>query len=200
VHPARFAIRAEEVDGIRPTKEELRELARYWAGVILDYQYGTCSNPMLPRDQWLPWACASMRLDDIRKVIGEDAVREVVGEVEDRMRRRMGDTRWRVFRGDTQGEGLDLGEELNAEMDYAFAKSEDLPLVQKALSYLSANPQRVFFDEDGDLWFLAEVDERNAGKRDVLNLVLLTWRGYRTALWQTVPKPCDWFPPYRLHW
>jgi hypothetical protein len=203
-HPPRAAIRAEE-DGFRPDKEELRVLAGYWAQVNLNYRYQTYYNPELPGFQGFHRDCARVRLHDIKKVLGEDVVREVVGEVEAAMRRQMGDTRWQLFapdcgripRGDTQS--LDLGEELRAEWQYAQAKSQDLPLVQKVLAYLSANPQRVFVDEDGDLWYLAEVAEQNGGEGDVLNLVLRTWRGQTKELRQTVPKPSDWFPPYGLY-
>ncbi|NQU24444.1 MAG: hypothetical protein HQ567_24445 [Candidatus Nealsonbacteria bacterium] len=96
------------------TREELRILARHWSALALEFdtfyfatgQVGSCDT----RTQ----AFAERRVVRIAGVLGRDSVEEVVGEVRDECRRRMGDRKWNIFENGTAEERERILEETHA--------------------------------------------------------------------------------------
>ena len=87
----------EEFKQYDPTRCELLLLARHWAevnlGIQLDwYLYGQTGSTEIRLGPF-----ANRRLDSIAEAIGDAAVHEVVTEIENEARERMGDELWEIF-------------------------------------------------------------------------------------------------------
>ena len=87
----------EECDGFRPTRYELRELARLWYRKRLDLEIDFFLYGQSGSTEWRESVYADRRLERIASVIGDDAVGEIVQELEEAEKKRLGDELWDAF-------------------------------------------------------------------------------------------------------
>lgn len=188
----------EECPEYKPTRDELRQIARYWAEVRLDIKL-----------EWFLWQSsgsrairmapyAAHRLDKLAHVLGEEVVQQAVCEVRQAARRRMGGKVWRIFSEGTELEQDEYRDKLEATYEYLELKRQDKALTDKAFEFLKANPTKIYFDDAGDLWSLTEsrFDDNPAA-----NLLLRITRPDGTwglAGDYSVVRPSGWQAPYGL--
>ena len=100
----RFTARRCGSPGGYTTRYEMLALARHWRSRILDIELEWFYFQQTGSSEIRVGPYANRRLRRIADVIGEAAVEEVVTEVEEEQRRRMGEEHWRIFTEGTQEE------------------------------------------------------------------------------------------------
>ena len=109
--------KAAECPDFTPTIHEALELVKYWATRAYEIEtfyflYGQSGG-----SESRTLAFAWRRIDRIGKAIGKTAVKEVMAEVENEFRRRLGDRKWEVFQNGTPKDLEKIWEEVRAEGD-----------------------------------------------------------------------------------
>jgi hypothetical protein len=105
---------AEELPFVA-TRHELRQLANYWAKVILDteyvwwFLYETTGTDISHR-----WAFAHRRINRIADLLGEEAVRHALKEAEAEFAEQCDPRHWKIFKHGTAAEREAVVMEINA--------------------------------------------------------------------------------------
>jgi hypothetical protein len=108
---------AEEVDFYKPTRHELKMLARYWAKTQLDIQvswffYRQAGSTDIRLEPY-----AANRLRRLSEAIGREVVDALVKELQQDQRKKMGDEFWRVFIGEaTEEEKARVNDKIDREI------------------------------------------------------------------------------------
>jgi hypothetical protein len=89
---------AEECEGYRPTRCELRQLARYWYQQRLDLQIRYFLIGESSSTGWRLSSYSQRRLDRLAEILGAEAIDEVVAEVESDACERLGAEWWEIFK------------------------------------------------------------------------------------------------------
>jgi hypothetical protein len=175
------------------TREEMENLLRDWHQKVLDYEY---FEFYAAQSMWREKCYANERARRLEDILGETAAAVVRG-VERDEEARMGCERWRVFRRGTTEEADQLCAEIHEDIGRC---SQKLRNPGQAEAFLRTHPDRVFIDEDGDLWCWAA--DRSAGPADGrpdLVLAIRTPHGGGTRSRDVrMPMTDGWFPPYGL--
>jgi len=110
----------------------------------------------------------------------------------------MGREMWDRFR---YGEWARVAEESHAQREYQSRKQADGVTSVKAMEYLRDNPSRLYFDEDGDMWYFSlpswSIKEDPEGEWLVLTLRTRSGNG-RYAPDHKLRQPPGWKPPYGI--
>jgi hypothetical protein len=189
-----------EGHGYRPTDEELRLLTRHWVEVerqfILHYfLYNQVSSSARHlRDH------ASTRLALLAEHLGADVVGEIEDEVKDRERHNLGPDLARSFASGCPDEWHRVQQEIWQIDKYLTAKQEDEATREKAFAFLKVHPDKIFFDDAGDLWSLIVYPWSKEGLApDGLVLQVMTAQGNSATLpAYQVERPVGWVEPYGL--
>lgn len=184
--------------GYVPTRHELRQLARYWAGVGLDFRLDCCFLQMVCGTGSRRAAYAGTRLSRMAEVIGEDAVRQEEDAAAEEVRRRLGPDLLHVFTRGSLEEEMRVYEDSETRRRELHRRREG-PGKDAALGFLRDNPSRVFIDDDGFLWRLREDDWSREPREDRLILSITDPEGHSVLVpGCTLARPAGWRPPYGL--
>lgn len=80
------------------TKDELRALAMFWSEQYLDTSVWCCFSAQVGSTELGIWHYANDRLTRIEAILGEAEIKKVDAEVEEIMRKRLGEEGWATFR------------------------------------------------------------------------------------------------------
>ena len=80
-----------------PSRHELLTLARYWAKELTDVEIFMFFAAQAGSSDCRLQAYAARRLNRLASVLGEDAIRPVISQVEDEYRTRIGNKNWEIF-------------------------------------------------------------------------------------------------------
>lgn len=190
----------EECPEYKPTRDELLQIARYWAEVSLDIQL-----------EWFYWLTsgsrairlapyAAHRIDKIALVLGEEAVQQAVRDVWKRARRLMGEEVWRIFSEGTELERDEYRDKLEATYEYLKLKCQDKTLTDKVFAFLKANPTKIYLDDAGDLWSLTESRFEDDPAANLMLRITAPDGTISVARGYSLVRPSKWQAPYGLAW
>jgi hypothetical protein len=181
-------------------REELLVLARHWYKSFLDTEYFEFWSAS---SEWKQKYWDGRRFGRIAKMLGEVEKDKIIQEVRAELRESLGEEEWRVFMTGTKAEVARVQEEAMRGIDALQAKKADEGTCRAAHAYLGAHPTGVFFDGQGDMWYLGRPractpagPDPNPGR---LILRVRTRRG--TCCWMpayTVERPPGWSAPFGL--
>jgi hypothetical protein len=199
-HPEGGGPPAGEVPAYPLTRTELLVLARHWATEELDVRLFWFFYAQTSGSDSCRRAYADGRLGLIAEALGAEAVREVVADVEEEARRRMGDDDWRSFAEGTIEDWGRVQQEVCEASDYLYRKCADKEAQGRAFAFLRQHPDRVYSDEAGDLWWLSRPFPKETGRpADRLYLRVTTARGASAfAPGYELDCPPGWSAPYGL--
>lgn len=182
----------------RPTRHELRQLARYWRREQLDTELTYFFHATGGGDWSRLAAYGGLRLARIARAIGEEGVVEEAARAEWKAARGMGADRWRVFLRGTRQERDAIWDEVAGRGQALDRVAGDVAACRAALAHLRDHPLDVYRDEEGNLWVLCN-DPCGATHSETLCLKVVNRHGdARLAAYDTVPRPAGWSPPYGL--
>lgn len=116
---------------------------------------------------------ARWRLDLLRDRLGMDVLRQIQEQSDERLRKRIGQERWRICTAGTEAERLQFAQDNENQTDEFMGKFYDDGRADRAFARLNGDPTRTYTDEDGDVWFF--------GAR---------WRRRRARRWAPGPRRC----------
>jgi hypothetical protein len=183
-----------------PSREDLRILVRHWYERFLDIRLFEFFYARTSGAEHRGKLEANYNLERLAQALGPEAVQEVVGEVEDEARRRVGEENWRVFTRGTREERQRAQDETQAVQDYVERKRWDRETRRRALACLTRDPWGVYRDADGDLWTWGEVyGGGRRPKRPRLLLVVTTRQGWKAFVpGGSLKRPPGWYSPFGL--
>jgi hypothetical protein len=175
------------------TREEVGILLRHWHEKVIGYEH---FEFIAQQSMWRDKYYANGRARRMEGMLGEADADAVMDEVERNWRINMGNERWRIFRKGTAEEVDQLRGEDAAEDHRCYQKLAD---PGPAAAFLREHPDRVYLDDDGDMWFWV-LDQRGEpiGNRPELYLTIRTPRSGSLGSAVKIPMPDGWSPPYGL--
>lgn len=93
------------------TKDELRAVAAHWIYTHLDTSVYCCLYGTVGSTDLRIWEYTKDRFDKIAAILGEDEMEDVIVEVKEKMRERIGEEAWTAFQ---EGRAI-LGDDALAE-------------------------------------------------------------------------------------
>jgi hypothetical protein len=152
------------------------------------------------KDDYFQWM---RRLADIRRKIGDEAVEQIMDDVNRGLGYKLGFETWRVFTMGTQQERDALQRKFHEDCHRCAKKAHDPVTPVAAAEYLRQHPSGVFTDSEGDLWYLSELTdgerESTDSEHDGLVLMIIGPTGQSIRAHKFVfDRPPDWFRPYGL--
>lgn len=184
----------EECPSYPLTREELRQLARYWANFreenahfIYAYQ---CFGGSDLRDGWF----ADDRLALMNDILGKDVVDAVFAEVKAEQHRRDGWEYWDATRRDDDDYRVKMRQDDDKDDAYRREKTMDEEKIRQIFDDLSKNPFGYRIDESGDLWTFVRSED---GKRLVLHFRMIDGAG-TTFPQYSIAAPFRWTPRFGI--
>ena len=100
-----------------PTRHELRELTKYWADRVLYLSMIFFYDEKIGSDESRLIQYGLRRVNHVIELLGRDAVQDVLSEVEEEYKRRMGEKDWGVFWGESLDAKIDeMYDEISQKM------------------------------------------------------------------------------------
>jgi hypothetical protein len=184
------------VSGYQATREDIEILARELFREAQLLWWGTFIGSVLSDLAKYDYFPLMRRLADIRNVIGDKAVQQIMDEVNRELGYKLGVETWRVFTTGSQPERDALRQQLKEDGDRCGMKARDHATPVAAAEYLRQHPSGVFTDSEGDLWYLSELTD---GEHDGLVLKIVGPTGQAIRAHEFVfDRPPGWFRPYGL--
>lgn len=175
------------------TRGELLALARHWIEFLQDEHFAWVCYRAYCWGGELAKIRAYGRLDWLRGVLGEDVVRREQERSDARMRRQIGQERWRIWHEGTEAERREFVNDNELQRGGFPRKFYDDGRADRAFARLGSDPARTFTDDDGDVWFFGARDCTAAEK---LNLAMRSpdgCVGYDGS--RSIDRPADWVAP-----
>lgn len=190
----------EECPAYRPTRDELRQIVRYWTQVRLDIHLDWCFLGQVGGRDFRLDTYAASRLGKLALVLGDECVDQVENEVVQNERRRIGEDAWRIFIHGTEHEKAELREMNWKNYEYRDVKLQDKALMDKAFAFLKANPTKIYLDEAGDLWHLSEgcVESTDYDPNRLMLRIRTPNGAWSVAPDYSLSRPSTWQSPYGL--